>query len=200
MRSSPDRRRHGPDLKAEFGVVHPDIEQATRLASAKLSELGVRHLLIGGVAVGAYARPRATKDVDFLVGPEAWPSEGLIVSPIPGLPFQVGSVPIDTLLAPHEAPSMDEALARGIDSEGIPVAPIEVIILMKLIADRPQDRADVAALLAVADLDGARSYLDGVRSYVEEHGPRYFGDLDSAVREYQERASSTKRRLLKPPP
>jgi hypothetical protein len=179
------RKRNGqPDLAAEFEVVNPTIETAARVASARLTELGVRHVLVGGLAVGAYAEPRATKDVDFLVGQEAWPTSGIIVSPIFGLPFQVGKVAIDTLLAPGEAPGIEEALARGIESEGIPVAPAEVVLLMKLIADRARDRYDVAALLDVVNHDVAREY-------VAKFGPDYIEALEAAIQEHarQEDAS-----------
>jgi hypothetical protein len=165
-------------LLAEFEVVNPRIEQATRVAAARLSELGVRYVLIGGVAVGSYAKPRATKDVDFLVGPEAWPSTGLIVSPISGLPFQVGDVPVDTMLAPRQAAGIEEALARGLESEGILVAPPEVLVLMKLIADRPQDRHDVDSLLGVVD-------HELVREYVARYGPSYLDDLAAAIQEHE---------------
>lgn len=175
-----------PDLGAEFEVVNPTIETAARMASARLSELGVRHVLVGGLAVGAYAEPRATKDVGFLVGPEAWPTSGLIVSPIPGLPVQVGKVAVDTLLAPPEAPGIEEALERGIFSEGIPVAPPEVIVLMKLIADRARDRYDIAALLDAVDHEVARNY-------VARHGPDYCDALEAAIHEYHRQADKDDR-------
>ena len=38
-----------------------------RAAAAQLDRRGVRHWL-GGLAVGAHGFPRATKNVDFLVG------------------------------------------------------------------------------------------------------------------------------------
>ncbi|MFV8752239.1 hypothetical protein ACNOYE_16955 [Nannocystaceae bacterium ST9] len=177
-RRSRPKRSGQPDLAAEFEVVNHTIETAARLASARLTELGVRHVLVGGLAVGAYAEPRATKDVDFLVGPEAWPTTGVIVSPIPGLPVQVGKVAVDTLLAPSEAPGIEEALARGIMSEGIPVAPAEVVLLMKLIADRARDRYDVAALLEVVNHESAREY-------VARYGPEYLDALANAIREYE---------------
>jgi hypothetical protein len=173
-----DREAGQPDLKAEFEVVNARIEQAARDASAKLTQLGVRHVLIGGLAVGSWARPRATKDVDFLVGPEAYVSHGSIISMIPELPWQVGTVAVDNMLAPHEAPSIEEALGRGIVDEGIPIAPPEVIVLMKLIAKRPQDIADLAALLEFVDHDVARDY-------VAKHGPRYSPKLDMYIKAYR---------------
>jgi len=178
-----------PDLHAQFEVVHPNFEIATRVASAKMHELGVRHVLIGGMAVGAYGTPRATKDIDFLVGDEAWPSHGIVVSPIPGLPFAVGKVSVDTLLTPEELPSIVESLARGIDSEGIPVAPVEVVILMKLLANRLQDQADIESMLSHADHDVARAY-------VKKHGPDYLAAFDAAVA-YKMRQENTARRLAK---
>ena len=42
--------------------------------SQKLSELGVPHALIGGLAVGVHGHPRATRDADSLVGSEAFDS------------------------------------------------------------------------------------------------------------------------------
>jgi hypothetical protein len=186
MARLPNPKRKGrPDLAAEFEVVNRTIETAARLASARLAELGVRHVLVGGLAVGAYADPRATKDVGFLVGPEAWPTSGLIVSPILGLPFRVGQVAIDTLLAPAEAPGIEEALARGIESEGIPVAPPEVIVLMKLIADRPRDRYDIASLLEVVD-------HDVIREYVEQFGPEYLPALEAAIRDHERREDGSR--------
>jgi hypothetical protein len=164
-------------------VVNPTIETAARLASARLTELGVRHVLVGGLAVGAYAEPRATTDVDFLVGPEAWLTSGLIVSAISGLPVRVGKVAVDSRLAPAEAPGIEEALARGIESEGIPVAPPEVLLLMKLIADRPRDRYDVSALLDVIDHEVAREY-------VGKFGPEYLPALESAIREHSRQSPS----------
>lgn len=169
------KRKARPDLAAEFEVVNRTIETAARIASARLDELGVRHVLVGGLAVGAYAQPRATPVVEFLVGPEAWPTDGLVVSAIHGLPFRVGQVPIDTLLAPAEAPGIEEALARGIQSEGIPVASPEVIVLMKLIADRPRDRYDIASLLEVVDHD------------VERFGPDYLPALEAAIQDHERR-------------
>lgn len=34
--------------------------------SRQLADLGVPHVLIGGLAVGIHGHPRATKDVDFM--------------------------------------------------------------------------------------------------------------------------------------
>lgn len=74
-----------PDLRLLDGVVAPEILAAMRSASAQLARMGVRHALAGALAVGAWGYPRASKDVDFLVGDEAFERhEGGIVHDGPG--------------------------------------------------------------------------------------------------------------------
>ena len=46
-----------PDLKLVEAVVAPRITQAMRTASAQLSKVGIRHALVGGLAVGAHGYP-----------------------------------------------------------------------------------------------------------------------------------------------
>ena len=52
----------------------PDPLERALEVSACLSELRIRHVLIGGLAVGVHGHPRATRDVGFLVGDEAFES------------------------------------------------------------------------------------------------------------------------------
>ncbi len=61
-----------PDLSLLTGVVAPEILNAMRAAAAKLESAGIRHALAGALAVGAHGYPRASKDVDFVVGDEAF--------------------------------------------------------------------------------------------------------------------------------
>ena len=56
------------------GVVAPEILISAVETSKRLSDLGIPHSLIGGLAVGFHGHPRATKDVDYLVGNEAFQS------------------------------------------------------------------------------------------------------------------------------
>lgn len=57
-----------PDPSLLQGVVAPEVLDAMRVAAAALRRAGVRHVVAGGLAVGAHGFPRATKAVDFLVG------------------------------------------------------------------------------------------------------------------------------------
>ena|SRR5215813_364046 len=59
------------DLKEVFKFVSPLLRDAAIKAADQLNQLGIRHALTGGLAVGAHGYIRATVDVDFLVGQEA---------------------------------------------------------------------------------------------------------------------------------
>src|SRR5690348_3305481 len=87
-----------PDPSLLDNVVAAKVLDAMRLASSTLSALGVRHVVVGGLAVGANGNPRATRDVNFLVGDEAFEHRpGGFVSMKPGVPIQVDGVAIDLL-------------------------------------------------------------------------------------------------------
>lgn len=94
MRKGGKRRGPGPDLDALEGVVAPRVLDAMRTASKQLRKAKIRHAVVGGLAVGAYGFARATKDVDFLVGEEAFQHHGGgLVTIAPGVPILVGDVP-----------------------------------------------------------------------------------------------------------
>lgn len=156
--------RPTPDISLLRGTVHPDILSAMRTASKALSEAGVRHVLVGGLAVGTYGHPRATKDVDFLVGDEAFEfHEGGIVTL--KVPIQVGNVPVDNLAVPATAAHLSAALEKADESEGIPIAPIEALVYMKLASPRTKDAADVVELVKVG-VDTAR-----IEEYLQTNAP-----------------------------
>jgi hypothetical protein len=121
--------------------------------SRRLSEIGVPHTLIGGLAVGVHGHPRATKDVDFLVGPEAFESTSPLLVYRSELSDLVRIGVIDLLSVPPEYPSLAEHLEAA-EPGTVPIIPVKALVLLKLHANRPQDRADVAALLE-AGLDEA---------------------------------------------
>lgn len=141
------------------GVVAPEVIIDAVEASQRLSELGIPHALIGGLAVGYHGHPRATKDVDYLVGNEAFKSLQPILVYRDELKDLVRIGVVDLLSIPTEFPELIEYLSIPKDDE-IPVLPVEALILMKLSAGRPQDMADVSSLLeAGADIDNVIMYL-----------------------------------------
>jgi hypothetical protein len=79
-----------PDPNLLVDVVSRKVLDAWKAASAALTRAGVRHVVIGGLAVGANGHPRATKVVDFLVGDEAFHHHaGGLVTMNPAIPIAV---------------------------------------------------------------------------------------------------------------
>ena len=166
-------KRAAPDLALLHDVVSDRVLSAMRAAAAQLSRLGVRHWLVGALAVGAHGHPRATKDVDFLVGDEAFEvHSGGLVTMKPGVPIQANGVVVDHLSAQDDEAFLREALPPA--SEELSVAPIEVLIYLKLKSPRMKDRADVVELIkAGADVPRCRSWL-------VQHAPTLVESLDEA--------------------
>jgi len=159
-----------PDLSLLEDVVSSKILDAMRTASEQLARLGIRHALVGALAVGANGYPRATKDVDFLVGEEAFQHlGGGIVAIAPGVPIAIGNVPVDPIsIAPGEE-HLHQALSSPRISGGIPIAPVEALVYLKLKSPRRKDAADIVELV--------RSGIDpkSIRDYLARHAP---GDLE----------------------
>src|SRR5262245_16763823 len=87
-----------PDLSLLEGTVAARVVAAMRTASQTLTSLRIRHALAGGLAVGAHGYPRATQDVDLLVGDEAFERHpGSMVTLKPGVPIQVDGIAIDLI-------------------------------------------------------------------------------------------------------
>jgi hypothetical protein len=134
--------------------------------SRRLTTAGVPHALIGGLAVGLYASPRHTKDVDFLVGAEAFGKMKPLLVYREELADLVAIGFVDLLALPDGHLHMVEDL-RVPQAGEIPVVSAEALVLLKLLAWRPQDRADIAALIR-AGVDP-----DSVISYLQDRAPEY---------------------------
>jgi hypothetical protein len=140
-------------------------------ALVKLSEIfyrrGTRHALIGGIAVGLRSRPRVTLDADFIVSipqlqlpsvlqdvheagfqPDPaelmtrWNSDHLAV-------MWFEDVRVDWLkpVLPLYQHILERSEHLEFAKHPFYVATAEGLILCKLVADRPQDRADIWQLL-----------------------------------------------------
>jgi hypothetical protein len=148
------------NLEKALSFVAPEVREAMIAAAAQLEHLGIRHALAGGLAVGAHGYVRATSDVDFLVGDEAFEQQGLLVTFKPGVPIQIGSIKIDYLTTTSLGKHLEATLSEPLRSNGLAIVPIEVLIYMKLVAKRRKDQLDVVELLkGGVDLDKIRAYL-----------------------------------------
>jgi hypothetical protein len=119
--------------------------------------------VIGAIAVGVHGWPRATRDVDLLLGPEAWDvaADGTRTPRIE-LPEVIDGVEIDYLATDVAGDFLLDAFDCALMSDGIPVAPIEAVIVTKLIRLAMRDQADVVELVKTRLFDPAvvEAYLD----------------------------------------
>jgi hypothetical protein len=165
-----------PDPSLLVGVVASEVLDAMRVASAALTRAGVRHVVVGALAVGANGFPRATRDVDFLVGDEAFERHaGGLVTLRPGIPFQVNRVAVDFLGA-----EADEGfLAATLDAQPGSMIEGPPLVYLKLKSPRHKDRTDVIELVK-SGLD-----VEQCRAYLSAHAPHFVATFDDAVRRAQ---------------
>ena len=130
----------------------------------------IRYLLIGGYAVSLHAQPRATKDLDLLVSPDAENVRALYAglaefgAPLEGVTpedfmepdtfFRMGAPPLMVDILPAiQGVDFETAWGRRAEIEIDPESGLKAavisrsdLIAAKLAAARPQDMIDVAAL------------------------------------------------------
>jgi hypothetical protein len=146
------------------GHVPRELIDGARAASSAFRNAGIRHVLVGGLAVGLNGYPRHTKDIDFLVDETAFQFDGLLVTPKPGLPIRYADIAIDWVsLESDERAALDPFLLLPAGEE-VPVMPVEPLVLMKLVAGRLRDRADVLEMIkAGADVAKLQAFIQSAR-------------------------------------
>jgi len=132
-----------------------------------LSEENVKFLLVGAYAVAAYGYPRATKNIDILVGAEPDNAPGIMRAlarfgaPLAGvseadfatagIAFQIGSSPrrIDILTrisGVEFGHTYERRKTLSLEGMSVPVISLEDLIANKRATGRTQDLADVERL------------------------------------------------------
>jgi hypothetical protein len=164
---TPRRQVKVMELKEVFHFVSPKVREAAVKTAEQLTHLNIRYALAGGLAVGAHGYVRATTDVDFLVGEEAFEHHGVLVTFKAGVPIEVEGIRIDYLSPVSLGAQLEAVLNNPPMSEGMAVVPIEVLIYMKLVAQRRKDQLDVVELVK------AGTNVKRVEIYLE----RYAADL-----------------------
>lgn len=163
-----------------------ELFERIRRIAAVLDHAGVRHVLMGGIAANVWSVPTPTYDLDLTldlprddvdrmvdllqregfhppltnyvngVGVERFPKVSVHFD------FEGRMYDVDLFLAEH--PIQRSALDRGIRIEidtglYVPVMTVEDLLLHKLIAYRPKDRATIQRLMIMQpDID--RGYMD----------------------------------------
>ena len=143
------------------------VEEALLEITATLDELQIPYMVIGGVAVGLWGEPRATLDVDLTLWVEPGEFEATVATvsarfqcrtakPLEFtrqsrvLPILASNrVAVDLLFAawPIEKQAIERAVTRRIAGASVRLAPLDYLLFLKLISERPKDLADAEALL-----------------------------------------------------
>jgi predicted nucleotidyltransferase len=149
-----------------------------------LQDAGVPSMVIGGVAVAILGRPRLTRDVDTLaiMSNERWvevlsTAKRYGIAPRVENPLEFArrtyvlllrhikaGIDIDLLIG--RLPYQEDAVRRGrfhdIDGVRVKVPQVEDLLIMKAVAQRPQDLRDIDGLLDAhpeADVQSVRKWV-----------------------------------------
>jgi predicted nucleotidyltransferase len=151
-----------------------------------LNERGINYAIIGGLATIQHTRPRATIDIDALLTVpqismpglfQALEQKGFSVNLKKNIvelrdhgltSIHFGSVLVDLMqpVLPAYAHVLDRAIDSVIQGLSVRISSAEGLIVMKVIAMRPQDEADIRELLiaypATLDIAYVNRELDSV--------------------------------------
>ncbi|HWE00124.1 MAG TPA: DUF6036 family nucleotidyltransferase, partial [Bryobacteraceae bacterium] len=140
-----------------------------------MNERRVKYLVVGAYAVSIHAQPRATKDLDLLVRPDAENAEAVFTALAqfgaqlqgmtaadfaePGPFFRMGHAPVGVdILTEIPGIDFDAAWQRRVEDIVDPANGLKAsflsrddLITSKLAAARPQDLADVDAIRKAAE-------------------------------------------------
>jgi hypothetical protein len=139
-----------------------------------LGALGTDYAVIGAHAVNCWLEPRLTADIDITVAADRGQLDALRALLVgegfrvarehgaeePSGPDFIRFVSADSEvvieLQAAKTAFQREVIRRAVTSpDGLRVATVEDLLVLKLIADRPKDQADLDGLLAVGALDWA---------------------------------------------
>lgn len=175
------KRNQKLSLETALSMVPPLVSRAFKISNDALNIAKIPHVLIGGIAVGVHGHQYATKDVDYLTDDELWKdkSDGSLFSSLKdGVPYSIPSpdgdpektvgldyIPVEAYTIAH--PKTDKLLrgmlaaSKNENNLVVLIAPLIVIVYMKLHAHRPKDYQAVEGLLekGMIDIDEVREFL-----------------------------------------
>ena len=154
---------------------------ALHTAASEVSEMlrhsGVRHVVVGGVAVSCNGYSRTTSNVDYAVGPCAFEYRNKALYLRPDLPVKYLGIPIHYVAPtnPFERAMLERYMVIP-DRGQVPILPVKPLIVMKLISHRHKDLADLVELLK-----RRISEIEDIRAFVGENLPAQKDTFDELV-------------------
>lgn len=167
-----------------------------------LADSQVPGIIIGGVAASLLGRPRATRDVDAVIWldderrlpslVEAARGRGLspriddalgfaLQSRVVLLRHDASTIDLDIALGglPFEKEAIDQAVTVSLGALRVPLPRPEDLIIMKAVAHRPRDMADIEAIIAATgslDVDRIRGWIRQFSEALES--PEMIDDME----------------------
>ena len=152
----------------------PTLYEELRALIEALDRAGIKYALCGGLAMAVHGRPRATIDIDILILPESLPSTvriaGELGYTIRGLDMTFGEdvieirrvskidrelkavVTLDMILVTDALRTVwNSRLSARLIGNELSVVSKDGLIALKKMSGRPQDIADISALLEEND-------------------------------------------------
>jgi hypothetical protein len=153
---------------------------ALHTAASEVSEMlrhsGVRHTVVGGVAVSCNGYARTTSNVDYAVEAAAFEYRTKALYLRPDLPVKYLGIPIHYVTAnPFEQAMLDQYMVIP-DRGQVPILPIKPLFVMKLISRRHKDLADLVELLKRWTRE-----INDIRAFVIENLPAQKDMFDELV-------------------
>ena len=164
-------RRQGEPLPHK-AMMEPGLADALQRAVGVLEELHLRYAIVGGLAVSAWAVPRATRDADLWVelGDASQELEGALRRAgfeVPAMAAELQRFGVFRSRAVDSGVFVDMFDAAGplgeallsrrksgkVGDHHVWLASAEDVAVLKAFSDRPRDLDDLVALLATGDLD-----------------------------------------------
>jgi hypothetical protein len=195
-RGGASERGGGPVIAGLLGTLEA--------VSAWLTESNVEFAVIGGVAASLHGNPRVTKDVDVvaLAADSSW--AGLLaaagdfdlhariadalefakVTRVLLLVHEPSAIEVDVSfgMLPFEAELVRRASLRSVRNVRFPLASAEDVIVMKALALRPRDIADIEGIVAIVqnlDLQRVRAIVEQLSAALE--GEDHLARLDQII-------------------
>jgi hypothetical protein len=149
-----------------------------RAVSLILTKQGIRHSLVGGMAVACHGYPRTTDNMDFAVRECAFEYHDKITLLRAGLPVKYMGIRVNyvTFTTKIEKELLEQYLEVP-SPGGIPVMPLGPLIAMKLMANRLKDKADVCEMLKRRGL----REVEAVMKWIAEGLPSHAGLMAELV-------------------
>ena len=143
-----------------------------KTVSLILARQGIRHALVGGMAVACHGCPRTTENMDFGVRECAFEYHDKITLLRAGLPVRYMGIRVNyvSFTTKIEKELLEQYLE--VPSLGtVPILPLGPLIAMKLMVGRFKDKADVCEMVKRRGL----REVEAVMKYIAENMPSHAG-------------------------